>query len=104
MIHADIEKEELSYEGNGKTLIGEVAMVLGMSLIEQWQGESVSKADMVNTIHMVAATLDAMLQETVMNTLEEIGDKEDVEDDIQEERSGEAIQTQIKKFRRSRRA
>lgn len=106
MIYADIDKEEVKYEGDGLTLIKETAMVLGTSLIGhiKEKDEPISKEDAINTIHMIAATLDSVLQESVIGALEDVTGEEDEEENFQEERSGEDVPTQIKKFRRPRRS
>lgn len=104
MIYADIDKEELEYEGDGQKLLSEIAMVLGSSIVHMAIEKGMSEKETTGVLEMIMETLTDIVQEAVISTMreqEEGGDSDD-EEEVCEERSRESVPTTIKKFRRAR--
>ena len=103
MIYADIDKEELEYEGDGQKLLSEIAMVLGSSIVHMAIEKGMSEKETTGVIEMIMEALTDIVQGTVISTMrdQEEGGTDD-EEEVCEERSRESVPTTIKKFRRAR--
>lgn len=98
MIHVDLEKGHLEYEGNGEELLKDIVAVLLMSLKNLQDEHDMTADDIKGTAGLICKAIHETLT-SVIDDMEE-GDIEYEARNIPKERSGENISTEIKTFRR----
>ena len=100
MIHVDMEQEYLEFEGNGETLLQEMAMVMSISLIESVHDDKhPMPIELVpEVVDMAMETLGELIKLAVTETVKEM--KADEEEKVNTKRGNETIRTTVKQFRR----
>ena len=99
MIHVDMEEELVEFEGNGETILKEIALLLCMNLHESMEDEKcpLPKEMIPEMVEFMMEMLKAM----VLGGMEGV-DSFYEEEDVQEERSVKEIRTTVKQFRKGR--
>ena len=100
MIHADMEQEYLEFEGNGETLLQEMAMVMSMSLIESVHDDKhPMPIELVpDVVDKAMEVLGELVKLAVTETVKETMEYE--EEKVNAKRGNETIRTTVKQFRR----
>ena len=100
MIHVDMEKEYLEFEGSGETMIKEMAMVLAMTLSEEALPDDETTDRVVD---MITGSIGIMVKGALSDLREHRKECKDHEERaVQEERNTEEIRTVFKQYRRRR--
>ena len=103
MIHVDMEEDYLEFEGSGETMIKEMAMVVAMSLSDMVREGKLPENAIDGVVDMITGTLGFTVKGALHDCVEAMEEGEDYgEEDVQEERSNEAIRTVIKQYRKGR--
>lgn len=103
MIHVDMEEDYLEVEGNGETMIKEMAMVVAMSLSDMVREGKLPENAIDGVVDMITGTLGFAVKGALHDYTEAMEEGEDYgEEDVQEERSVKEIRTTVKQFRRGR--
>lgn len=107
MIHIDMNKGIMEYEGNGEELIRDIVAVLYMTLRNLKEEHDID--DIKSVGDMICGTIQNTLRHSI-DAIDEIDEIDEIEEgaeyedeawDIQEERNREDVPAQIKKFRRA---
>lgn len=104
MIHVDINKDLVEFEGSGADMISEMALLIATSLSDFKEEHNAETVDLRETAKMIVTSIyDGVCYALDALENEEEGDTEhEATGDIQEERSGAHVSTEIKAFRNYR--